>query len=275
MLAFVTSLRARALAQDWAYHSWLLERCLSSITNQESPEWRAFVVCHDLPDFAPWADPRIHWLTVDIPLPKRTFADMVADKVIKTSIGMEAALQHGARFVMPIDADDLVSRRICGHVLDHEKSAGWFIERGSSHRYGSGLLLSIHRFHLLCGTSNIIGRDHIRFAPDPMFRNARTASVVAMGHGVVAESFAQSGTPLQSLGFAGAVYIQHQENTSNVDRHKALPQSQQLFHRLKILKRLLPQLPHVRRLTAARRAEFSIPAHEEVPAPWRAPWWRL
>jgi hypothetical protein len=50
MIAFVTSLRARALAQDWDYHVWLLERTVQSMLTQTRGKTRVAVACHDVPD---------------------------------------------------------------------------------------------------------------------------------------------------------------------------------------------------------------------------------
>jgi hypothetical protein len=275
MLAFVTSLRAKALAKDWDHIVWLLERCLGAMVNQTSPEWRAYVVCHDVPETANASDPRIRWLTADIPLPERTNADMVRDKVIKTSIAVEAALAEGASYVMPVDADDLVSRRLCEHAGMHSGETGWIIKDGVSHYYGSLLMEPISGFHHRCGTCNLVASGLISFANDPEYRNARVASIIAMGHAAVEVHYAKARTPLLSLPFPGAVYIQHGDNTSNVDFSGPGSHLAGMKLRLGRFKQYTRRLRSSRMLTTSSRAEFYLPSPHEVPAQWRASWWQV
>lgn len=275
MLAFVTSLRARALAQDWDHIVWLLNRCLESMLNQTCAEWQAYVVCHDVPEIAQNCDSRIKWLVADIPLPVRTNADMVTDKVIKTSIAVEAAIEAGATHVMPVDADDLVSRRLAGHVMNHTEGPGWLVENGYSHHYGSAWVQPLNQFHRLCGTCNIVAASLITFENWPEFRKARTASIVGMGHAAVAEHFEKSGMPLKSLPFPGAVYIQHCDNTSNVDRFGERSSVAGVRSWISMMKHVFMGLLASRVLTNSQRAEFNLPSPHEVPAQWRASWWRV
>ena len=48
-IAFCTSFRARALANDWPYHTWLLERVVHSMLSQTRGEAQVVVGCHDIP----------------------------------------------------------------------------------------------------------------------------------------------------------------------------------------------------------------------------------
>lgn len=112
MLTFIVSMRARALSKDWALHTRLLQCTLNSILAQTHPAFDVVVVCHDVPDIPQARHSAVHTLSVDFPPPQRTNDDMCADKVLKISRGVEWAMARGSEYVMFVDADDLVSRRL-------------------------------------------------------------------------------------------------------------------------------------------------------------------
>lgn len=273
MLTFVTSLRAKALAKDWNHIVWLLEQSLKSIVNQTSRNWRAYVVCHDVPEMAERSDPRIRWLTTDIPLPERTFEDMTTDKAIKCTQGIEAALKDGARHVMLIDADDLVHRGLAATVADNAECAGWYFPLGYYYHYGSMRMRPQTNFHRFCGSSHIVRGDLISFAPDPALRGARMASILTVGHPHVREHFASAGISLSPLTYAGAVYIQHGDSAVAIQNERYTPPT--VRARLGAGRHLLLRWVRSSWMTVALRLQFSIPARHEVPECWRSPWWRV
>ena len=93
MIAFVTSFRARALAQDWDYHVWLLERTILSMLAQSRGECHVLVACHEVPDIALARDPRVRFLSVKFDPPARNNDDMCVDKVLKLTAGARWALR--------------------------------------------------------------------------------------------------------------------------------------------------------------------------------------
>src|SRR5207248_11018267 len=105
ILTFIISMRARALAQDWDYHTWLLECTLDSILAQTNPEFNVVVACHDIPEFPQAKNPAVHMLQVQYQLPQRNFEDMLVDKVLKLTSGVDWAIARGSDYVMFVDAD--------------------------------------------------------------------------------------------------------------------------------------------------------------------------
>src|SRR5260370_22808937 len=120
-------MRARALARDWAYHTWLLQCTLNSILAQSNPEFNVVVVCHDVPEIPQANDPAVHMLRVHHSLPEKTFDDMLVDKVLKLTAGVDWAIARGSDYVMFVDADDLVSRRINVFVASHRGNNAWAV----------------------------------------------------------------------------------------------------------------------------------------------------
>jgi hypothetical protein len=273
MLAFVTSIRAKALAKDWAHIVWLLEQSLKSLVNQTSPDWRAYVVCHDVPEFSTRGDERIRWITTDIPLPERTFEDMTTDKAIKCTLGIEAALKEGAGHVMLVDADDLVHCELAATVAGSSQCPGWFFPLGYYHYYGSMWVRPETSFHRFCGTSHIVRGDLISFAPDPALRGARMASLLTVGHPQVRDHFERAGTPLLPLPYPGAVYIQHGDSAVAIRHEKMNPPTMRA--RIGAMRHYLLRWFNSSRLTKGLRLDFSIPDRREVPARWRSPCWRI
>src|SRR5882762_11214635 len=126
MIAFITSFRARALAQDWDHHVLLLERSVRSMLAQTRGEFYVVVACHEIPDTLLAQEPRVHFLPVNFSPPIRNNDDMCVDKVLKLSAGAAWARAQGCEYVVFNDADDLVSNRIAGFVADHRGENGWY-----------------------------------------------------------------------------------------------------------------------------------------------------
>jgi len=148
MLTFIISMRARALSQDWGYHTWLLERTLDSILAQTNPEFDVVVVCHDIPEIPQAKHAAVHMLKVDFPLPRRENSDMTVDKVLKISRGVEWAIARGSDYVMYVDADDLVSRHLSEFVATHPKETAGISIRGTSTATGTAGYANTRRITL-------------------------------------------------------------------------------------------------------------------------------
>jgi hypothetical protein len=221
MLAFVTSIRAKALADDWEHHVRLLARSLTSFLGQSQPDVRVVVVCHDVPRLPQLDDPRVHVIEADIPLPSRVHADLVRDKVIKVSLGARWAIDAGCRFVMFADADDLVSRRLNAQTLLHPSANGWYFDAGYVHQYGQRFFLRSREHHLLCGTCAIFRSDLLRFERRADYRDAVVSRVAAEGHAEFVREMRDAGTPLAALPFPGSVYIQHPHSLATMTFQQA------------------------------------------------------
>lgn len=259
MLAFVTSLRARALAADWDHHVRLLERTLASFLAQTDPEIRVVVVCHDLPHVSQAGDPRVHFQRTDLPLPARDHADMVRDKVLKISIGAQWAIDHGCRFLMYADADDLVSRRLAATTRQHPDANGWYFPDGFSHRYGQPWLTRSQRHDQLCGTCAIVRTDLLRFERSADYRGGWVNSLAAAGHQDYRAMLDREGHALAPLPFPGSVYLQHADSLATLASPAAVDEGSLVRHSLRAVRCRLRQWSRRRPLTPALAREFTIP----------------
>lgn len=259
-------MRARALAADWRYHTWLLEKTLDSILAQTHPAFEAVVVCHDIPDIRQAAHPQVHILPVDIPVPARTNDDMCLDKVLKISAGVEWALKRGSDYVMFVDADDLVSRRLSAFVAAHHGANGWYFHDGFVHTYGERWVRVDAPHHLVCGTSAIVRADLLRSAPSDFCRGAVVNTLADAGHNLYEKHLAEGGTPIAPLPFPGAVYVLHPDSTSQVAGGAgywpaAAGERRPGWRRtLRRVRQAARRIGTMRPITPRLRAEFTIPS---------------
>lgn len=255
--AFVTSLRARALAADWHHHVALLERTVNSFLAQSDPEIAVVIVCHDRPALKV-RDPRVHITSVDFPLPRREFDDMTVDKVLKVSIGAQWAIDHGCRFLMYADADDLVSRRLAAHARQHRDANGWFFADGYAHQYGRPWVSVSANHDQRCGTCAVFRTDALSFAHDPLYRGGWVESVAAFGHTGYREIMAGAGRPLAPLPFPGSVYIQHSDSIVTTREPFGPGDGSALRRGLRAVRDAGRRASRLRPLTPALAREFTI-----------------
>jgi hypothetical protein len=215
MLIFVVPLKSRRVAKSWDHVTRLFERSLRSICNQTSPVFRVFVVCHEKPQID-FRHPAITYLSVDFPVPG--FSDHHAlnvDKYGKLLAGFRAARECGATHVMEVDADDCVSSRLAATVLEGENRAGWYFDSGYMYRDGSDRIYrKAKNFYEWCGTSNIVRVDLLELPEtldDP-------EGFHLFAHSRLRQRFVDMMTPLVSLPFPGAVYIQTKRGEANHHR---------------------------------------------------------
>lgn len=288
MIAFCTSFRARALANDWAYHVWLLERVVHSMLAQTRGEVQVVIACHDVPESRPLHDdPRVAFLPIDAEIPRRDFDDMIADKVLKLSAGARWVAARGeADYVAFNDADDLVSDRIGEFVAAHPGGSGWYTTSQRFYTYG-GRLMRLQRIGGgAAGPCVIVRRDLLTFGRPPfsgawfdlvhgggedrylefLSRHRReVCELAAVGLGHYRAFMAAQGHPLAPLPFAANVVINHKDSMSTTGGTHGY----QLLSSLGSLKRSLRWLPSLRLATPAVRGEFHIPTAREIPDAYR------
>jgi len=286
MIAFCTSLRARALSNDWAYHAWLLEVTAASMLAQTRGDICVVVGCHDIPDSPLASNPRVRFVPVSVAEPQKTNDAMIGDKVLKLSAGARWAIANGCNYIVFNDADDLVSNRIGAFVDANRGGNGWYNASQRFYTYGGQLMRLQHIAGDAAGPCVIVRSDLLAFARPP-FRgawvdrtvadgeqdylallarqNVEVSELAAVGLGHYRAYMAERGTPLSPLPFAGNVVINHQDSMSTAGGvHGYQPISS-----LGALKRSVRWLPTLRWASSATRREFSIPPNSEIPAAYR------
>jgi glycosyltransferase involved in cell wall biosynthesis len=217
MLYFVVPLKSGNVSDDFTKVCSLLKRTLASICNQTCGEFRVLIVCHDQPDGIA-EHPKVEYVTVPFAPPppsvkelpsKERLSVLHADKGRKLIRGLEVARNEGSDYVMFVDADDLVSRRIaelCACV-GHEN--GWFIDKGyRMDETSPWIVYRRSRFNLECGSSYILRTSKAPFPEVPDYSLDYSDYYIRryVSHAHVGISMEKNGTPLGACPFHGAVY---------------------------------------------------------------------
>ncbi len=250
MLIFVIPIKSRQVSKSWERVSKLFERCIRSVCNQNSTNFRVIVVCHEKPQIE-FSHPYITYIEVGFPAPEPDIKSKRLDKERKILVGLNYARQLNPSHIMNVDADDCVSRHLAEFVEQNSQSNGWFVNRGYLYQYGSkSVFLKRKDFYLWCGTCNIL-RYNLLELPEIMEDDFANYENYYFYHRKIREKFSQKGTPIEPLPFAGAVYT--------VDNGDNIFGSLDTFLKRKgILPRLKRILFNVRPLTLSVRDEFSL-----------------
>lgn len=219
MLVFVIPLKSPKVSKSWEQVSKLFERCIKSVCNQTSPDFRAIVVCNEKPPIE-FSHPNITYIEVDFTAPKeptdlaRRSLDKArvamgnTDKGRKILMGLISAREFTPSHTMTVDADDCVSKHLAKLINQNPQENGWFIDRGYKYQEGSDFIyLKRKNFYRLCGSCNIIRYDLYDFPEPPEYNRGYGYYKYYIDHEKVKDFLSKKGNPLKPLPFTGAVYI--------------------------------------------------------------------
>lgn len=262
MIVFIVPLRSAQTVNSWEFVSKLFERCIKSVCQQTSPQFKVVVVCHERP-LTIFEHPSITYIEVDFPIPiwddNSDIYSRDKDRARKVWVGLNHAHQYQPSYVMIVDADDLVDKRIAEFVLQHPQSNGWYIEKGYEYCEGSDYIYLMRKnFYDKCGTCYIIRYELLNKYKNFQFEDVKGFQF--LHHQFVPDLMLENGTPLAKLPFAGAVYvIDHGENvwlTFRKDLMQKSPVSWKEIWRFRVNQTVKFALSQ--RLTPALRERFGI-----------------
>jgi hypothetical protein len=183
--------------------SALANRCLKSLTNQTDPDHRIVLVCNEPPERLERHN-NLAVLTRSMTTPTTKQEGMI-DKWMKVREGLIYTRDLAPCFVMVVDADDCVSRRVAAFVNQRPAVNGWFVQTGYCHDEGTRWVFRRPEFHRLCGTSSILFcRKHD--LPDQAMPKSRCL-LLDQGHSRVVDYMDSERRPLEPLPFPAVVYI--------------------------------------------------------------------
>lgn len=134
------------------------------------------------------------------------------DKGYKVASGMLFAKKLGSRFVMSVDADDLVSSDLAGLARSDPDSYGWYIDKGWLLPVGSRWGLVIGDFHNWCGTYAMLRTDLLPLGEDVDSMDPKVVSKIFGHHRDLIPEMIKKNTPLKTVDYRAAVYsIGHSE----------------------------------------------------------------
>ncbi len=264
MIVFIIPLKSAQVSKSWERVSKLFERCVKSVCNQTSSDFRVIVVCHERPDIE-FSHPNITYIEVNFPVPNRdTKTNLISgdkDKNRKIWIGLSYTRQLKPSHIMFVDADDCISKRLVEFVNHNYQQNGWFIDRGYVYEEGSKILyLQRKNFHKRSGTSHIVEYDLM--AP-PNHLTLEDINDDFLFHQHLADMMQERGTPLDLLPFIGAVYVTETGENLWGERKLFLEQfnsSKKAFYKELFLMyaRRVYKLFHSHWLTQSIRNEFGL-----------------
>jgi hypothetical protein len=170
VLTFVIPVKSRSVASDWTNFGQLFERTIKSICNQTNSNFKALVVCHEIPEIN-YTHENLHFIHPDFQppskdniSPKEYLIKKRIDKGNKIKLGVSyASKKFNTHYIMLVDSDDFVSNKIASFVNSSgNELPGWFVEKGYLSFSWKNILVVTNKFNYLCGSSVIVKPNLIR-----------------------------------------------------------------------------------------------------------------
>jgi|GEM_PF-5607089 len=280
MLTFIIPVIAEEISDNYNLVLTNLGKTLASVGNQTNADWRALVVSQSRPNID-YIENRIVFVPADFPPAKKYPKDARLtevkravcrrandlDRARKVRVAAQALHRYRTDFVMVLEADDLVSNRLCEFVAGNGEANGWSIEKGyvwdgkSEHMQRTDHLTSM-------SGSSWVAKVFYEMLPEkvPLEIDPTTLSLVQSGcpflnsgHRNMKAVTAQAGKPLEVLPFRGLIY--HKGHGANLSQ-KYTPVGQSLVRRLRHRQRHVLAAPSKKAnrvyLTKDIRSEFAI-----------------
>lgn len=201
---------------------------------QTHGEFRVLIVLNESPIGELPSDPRIEFVRVDYAPPRLPVgrpliaSDMYADKGAKLAVGAAVATRSGADYIMFVDSDDYISRRLAALVADTTGEPGWYSDTGYFHvRHARTVTPVAQDFHQRNGSTHILRTDLVGVPADLDLAAPRDDVIERVGakrvrslmgdHKWIVSFFAEQATPLLPLPFPAAIWeIGTGENFSQI-----------------------------------------------------------
>lgn len=137
------------------------------------------------------------------------------DKGTKVLSGSILARDRGASYIMTVDADDLISRRLPGFVTKNAGAAGWYVDDGWVLPVGKRWAYLRDNFVRGCGTSLIIRSDLLQLPGDVCELDDARITRWFGSHKFLQGDLAAEGNNLVPVPFPASVYrTGHSENNT-------------------------------------------------------------
>jgi hypothetical protein len=163
VVVFLIPFASRNVRSKWPTACKYLQETLRSIRNSANQNYRAVVAGNEEPELEMGFDSRIHFISLKHPFPSHPNHRVACrlDKLTKIDAAWKYAKSNWQpKYVMKLDADDLISSRLVGWLDDSGKEAGYLIRHGWSWRSGTGYLIQRTEYlDRMCASCLIIRSD--------------------------------------------------------------------------------------------------------------------
>ena len=161
-VAFLIPFASRRTKSRWDMACAHLRQTLSSVRNSTSKSYCVVVAGHETPDFNFESD-STSWLSVNhaIPLHEDVTVSGRLDKLAKIAAAWkDAKSRWNPRYVMKLDADDLISARLVQWLENFGDQPGYLIKHGWVWRSGSRYVLhSTEYLDRVCASCLVVRSD--------------------------------------------------------------------------------------------------------------------
>jgi hypothetical protein len=211
MVHFLIPVRSRRVAKDWNSVRSLCAGTLRSVYNQTSKKYSVQLVCHEPPVEEVGDRVNVESVRLGVPSNKR---EMMIDKKKKVRIGAAQASKGPGDYVMILDADDRVDRRLVEYVHRQEDTDVWVIHKGYVWPYGRRFCFKWDNFHGLCGSSHLIRYDGRNMPKD---KDDEGDYTLMTPHGKIKKKAERRGLRVSSIPFEAGCYLTDvEENHSGI-----------------------------------------------------------
>jgi hypothetical protein len=212
LFVFAVPLIAKKRAPDWDRVLTDLRMTVTSLLNQTDPHFRILIGTNDDIKGTLPRDRRVKTIKIEEgpgltegSRQQRGHHDAGHKKSVLTGHGA----RHGARFIMYVDADDLISNRLVDIVRSNDHPSGYILRRGFVMNCRTGLVLScpcdhitgVEGFDGFCGSSIILTYPATS-EDDPYWH----LKIMSEGHHKARSAFIRSGSPALDLHEELAIY---------------------------------------------------------------------
>ena len=251
----IIPLASRRVAKDWPQMCRMLQSTHISVLALPKEFASVSIIGHERPESLSLGD-RCRWTTVGWEPPHRDdTAGKLNDKGVKIRQGVQDAFARGAKWVMFVDADDLLSNRLpefC-HLQDHDAVC---FENGYSWEAGTDWLQRVPSFHRVCGTSWIMRLSPRLF---PMWLGSGTHRVCDLSHTERHAALIKENARIQTIRYPMAIYCVGHATATGFGELFGSKSGTASSHQLTRVKNFAKRIVRRKRLTAEIKKEFSIP----------------
>lgn len=215
-ITFGIPLLSRRVARDWPAAQRLLANTLRSVFNQDDPDIRVIIACHEAPEIAEVNDPRVTIVQAGFDIPRFQWEQEI-DRMRKLELIGSALRAAGGGWLFILDGDDLIAAELASQIRA-AKTKAICLRRGHRFDVRRGLAQPLNRFWRKCGSSVAVrwAVDELPVAPladnPPIFHYYAETR-----HYALPEFFARQGWTMSFLEAPVAAYlINHGQNQSDI-----------------------------------------------------------
>jgi len=174
-VVFLIPFASRRVRANWPTACNYLQQTILSIRNSVSQNYRVIIAGNEKPELEGGFDSKVHFLSVNNQFPSHpdTPTAQRLDKLAKIEAAWtHAKAQWSSKYVMKLDADDLISSKLVEWLDDKGTEGGYLIRHGWVWRSGDRHLIQrTEYFDRVCGSCLIIRTD-LADRPGPFLTEA-------------------------------------------------------------------------------------------------------